>query len=93
MPGSQMAASDRFRGAWRPILGWGLTLGTLFHFLVAPAIAFLFALVTGRPFPAPLPTLGESLLAFCGSTLAVLIGARTVEKVKAPSHQEPAQGS
>ena len=74
------AATDMFRGGWRPAVGWVCVVGLAYQFVLQPVLPWLVALF-GAQVP-PLPAIdNEALMALLTGMLG-LGGLRTFERVK-----------
>lgn len=74
------AATDRFRGGWRPATGWACVAGLCYQFLLQPILPWL-ANVLGADVP-PLPPIdGDALMVLLTGMLG-LGGLRTMERLK-----------
>jgi roadblock/LC7 domain-containing protein len=74
------AATDLFRGGWRPATGWACVAGLVYQFLVMPILPWLLA-VAGVSVP-PLPAIDNDTLMVLLTGMLGLGGLRTFEKVK-----------
>lgn len=74
------AATDLFRGGWRPATGWACVAGLVYQFLVMPILPWLLA-VAGVSVP-PLPAIDNETLMVLLTGMLGLGGLRTFEKVK-----------
>jgi hypothetical protein len=74
------AATDMFRGGWRPAVGWICVAGLAYQFILQPVLPWVVALF-GAQVP-PLPAIdNESLMVLLTGMLG-LGGLRTFERVK-----------
>lgn len=74
------AATDKFRGGWRPAAGWVCVFGLFYTFLLKPLLPW-FAALFGLDVE-PLPAIDTmELMALLGGMLG-LGGYRTVERLK-----------
>lgn len=74
------AATDAFRGGWRPSVGWVCVAGLGYTYLLRPLLPWLAALV-GADVP-PLPAIDtEELMILLGGMLG-LGGMRSLERIK-----------
>lgn len=78
----QATNSNIFISGPRPFLMWVGGLGVAWQWIIAPALAFIFPLCTGKPLSTALPTIDPNLLWLLGSLMGLQIGARSFEKVK-----------
>lgn len=74
------AATDMFRGGWRPATGWICVSGLAYQFLVMPLLPWLVAIM-GFVVP-PLPPIDNETLMILLAGMLGLGGLRTVERVK-----------
>ena len=74
------AATDRFRGGWRPAVGWCCVAGLAYQFLVQPLLPWVVALF-GAQVP-PLPAIDNDTLMVLLTGMLGLGGMRTFERVK-----------
>lgn len=74
------ATMDKFRGGWRPAVGWVCVVGLAYQFILQPVLPWVVALF-GVQVP-PLPAIdNESLMVLLTGMLG-LGGLRTIERVK-----------
>lgn len=74
------AATDSFRGGWRPATGWICAMGLFYQFLLQPILPWLVAL--GGHVVPPLPPIDSEALYGLLMGLLGLGGLRTFERVK-----------
>jgi hypothetical protein len=74
------AATDAFRGGWRPSVGWVCVAGLAYQFLAQPLLPW-FAALAGAEVP-PLPSIDNSTLLVLLTGMLGLGGLRTMEKTK-----------
>lgn len=74
------AATDSFRGGWRPATGWICAMGLFYQFLLQPILPWLVAL--GGTVVPPLPPIDSEALYGLLMGLLGLGGLRTLERVK-----------
>lgn len=74
------AATDLFRGGWRPAVGWCCVSGLTYQFLAQPLLPWLAALC-GATVP-PLPAIDSDTLLVLLTGMLGLGGLRTFERVK-----------
>lgn len=74
------AATDSFRGGWRPATGWICAIGLFYQFLLQPILPWLVAL--GGTVVPPLPPIDSEALYGLLMGLLGLGGLRTLERVK-----------
>lgn len=74
------AATDLFRGGWRPATGWCCVAGLAYQFLAQPLLPW-FAAIAGLTVP-PLPHIDNETLMVLLTGMLGLGGLRTFEKVK-----------
>lgn len=77
------AATDLFRGGWRPAVGWTCVAGLSYQFLVMPLLPWIVT-VAGGVVP-PLPAIDNDTLMVLLTGMLGLGGMRTFEKVKGRS--------
>ncbi len=73
------AATDMFRGGWRPFIGWICGLGVAIQFIIAPMFTW-FAFLLG--YPIVFPVLDSSVLMTLLFGMLGLGTLRTTEKLK-----------
>ena len=74
------AATDMFRGGWRPAVGWVCVAGLAYQFILQPVLPWLVALF-GAQVP-PLPAIDSETLMVLLAGMLGLGGLRTLERVK-----------
>lgn len=74
------AATDTFRGGWRPAVGWVCVVGLGYQFILQPLLPWLVALF-GAQVP-PLPAIDNETLMVLLTGMLGLGGLRTIERVK-----------
>lgn len=74
------AATDLFRGGWRPAVGWCCAAGLVYTFLLQPILPWAL-LVFGKELPALPPLDGETLMTLLLGMLG-LGGLRSYEKIR-----------
>lgn len=74
------AATDMFRGGWRPAVGWICVVGLAYQFVLQPVLPWLVALF-GAQVP-PLPAIDNETLMVLLTGMLGLGGLRTLERVK-----------
>ena len=74
------AATDMFRGGWRPAVGWVCVVGLAYQFVLQPVLPWLVALF-GAQVP-PLPAIDNEALMVLLTGMLGLGGLRTIERVK-----------
>ena len=73
------AATDMFRGGWRPFIGWICGLGVAIQFVIAPMLTW-FGFLLG--YPMVFPVLDSSVLMTLLFGMLGLGTLRTTEKLK-----------
>ncbi len=74
------AATDLFRGGWRPATGWVCVSGLIYQFLIQPLLPWIVAVMGGSV--PPLPAIDNETLMVLLTGMLGLGGLRTFEKVK-----------
>ncbi len=74
------AATDLFRGGWRPATGWVCVSGLIYQFLIQPLLPWIVAVMGGSV--PPLPAIDNDTLMVLLTGMLGLGGLRTFEKVK-----------
>lgn len=74
------AATDLFRGGWRPAAGWTCVAGLFYQFILSPIMPWVFN-AFGSTLPAMPPIDNDTLMTLLGGLLG-LGGLRTFERVK-----------
>lgn len=74
------AATDAYRGGWRPTVGWLCAAGLAYQFLAQPLLPW-FATLAGAAVP-PLPAIDNDTLLVLLTGMLGLGGMRTVERIK-----------
>lgn len=74
------AATDMFRGGWRPATGWTCVAGLIYQFLLVPLLPWIVT-VAGGTVPE-LPAIDNDTLMVLLTGMLGLGGLRTFEKVK-----------
>lgn len=74
------AATDAFRGGWRPFSGWVCGVGLAYEFLARPLLPWIVALF-GKQVP-PLPPIDTETLMLLLTGMLGLGGLRTMERMK-----------
>lgn len=74
------AATDMFRGGWRPAVGWVCVVGLAYQFVLQPLLPWLVALF-GAQVP-PLPAIDNETLMVLLMGMLGMGGLRTIERVK-----------
>jgi len=74
------AATDAFRGGWRPFTGWACAFGLVYQFLLQPLLPWTAAAM-GMDVP-PLPSIDTQVLLTILLGMLGLGGLRTYERVK-----------
>ena len=74
------AATDMFRGGWRPAVGWVCVVGLAYQFVLQPVLPWVVALF-GAQVP-PLPAIDNETLMVLLTGMLGLGGLRTIERVK-----------
>lgn len=74
------AATDPFRGGWRPATGWACVFGLVYQFLLQPILPWIVA-VMGYNVP-PLPPIDNETLLVLLTGMLGLGGMRTFERIK-----------
>lgn len=74
------AATDVFRGGWRPAVGWVCVVGLGYQFILQPVLPWVAALF-GAQVP-PLPAIDNETLMVLLTGMLGLGGLRTIERVK-----------
>ena len=74
------AATDMFRGGWRPAVGWVCVVGLAYQFVMQPVLPWVVALF-GAQVP-PLPAIDNETLMVLLTGMLGLGGLRTIERVK-----------
>lgn len=74
------AATDAYRGGWRPAVGWLCAAGLAYQFLAQPLLPW-FATLAGAAVP-PLPAIDNDTLLVLLTGMLGLGGMRTVERIK-----------
>lgn len=75
------AATDVFRGGWRPFSGWVCGAGLAYSFLVQPLLPWLVGVVLGKQLPA-LPGIDVDTLLVLLAGLLGLGSMRSFERLK-----------
>ncbi len=74
------AATDMFRGGWRPAVGWVCVVGLGYQFILQPLLPWVVALF-GAQVP-PLPAIDNETLMVLLTGMLGLGGLRTIERVR-----------